>query len=99
MIEVKTVLREPYLAFKPIPLKIKIVFALREIPGNSVPDFLVGVTAATAMSLGLPLVTRNRIRSYAVARNIAIRGFVWSQPLRELHSAVMVVGDIGGFPF
>lgn len=52
-------IREPDSAFQPIPLTVEIAFALRQISRNSVPDLPDRVIAATALSLGLPPVTRD----------------------------------------
>ena len=51
---------EPDSAFQPVSLTVEIAFALREIPRSSVPDLPDRVIGATALSLGLPLITRDR---------------------------------------
>ena len=51
---------DPDSAFQPISLTVEIAFALREIPRSSVPDLPDRVIAATALSLGPPLVTCGR---------------------------------------
>jgi PIN domain nuclease of toxin-antitoxin system len=45
-------------AFLPAPLTAEIAFLLSEIPRSSRPDLPDRVVAATALTLGLPLVTR-----------------------------------------
>jgi PIN domain nuclease of toxin-antitoxin system len=47
-------------AFKVVPLDYNIASALREIPRDPVPDMPDRIIAATALHLGLPLVTRDR---------------------------------------
>lgn len=47
-------------AFKVCPLDHKIASALRSIPRNIVPDMPDRIIAATALHLGLPLITRDR---------------------------------------
>jgi PIN domain nuclease of toxin-antitoxin system len=46
--------------FKVVPLDYNIASALREIPRDLVPDMPDRIIAATALHLGLPLVTRDR---------------------------------------
>jgi predicted nucleic acid-binding protein len=52
-------LREPGSAAEAVPLTAEIAFALSKIPRASVPDLPDRVIAATALALGLPLVTRD----------------------------------------
>lgn len=47
-------------AFTIVPLDFKIPGLLRQIPRNIVPDMPDRIIAATALHLGLPLVTRDR---------------------------------------
>lgn len=47
-------------AFGVVPLDAQIAIALKRIPRNVVPDMPDRVIAATALHLGLPLVTRDR---------------------------------------
>ncbi len=47
-------------AFTVVPLDFQIADALRGIPRNLVPDMPDRIIAATALHLGLPLVTRDR---------------------------------------
>jgi len=47
-------------AFKVFPLDYNVVSALRSIPRDVVPDMPDRIIAATALHLGLPLVTRDR---------------------------------------
>jgi PIN domain nuclease of toxin-antitoxin system len=47
-------------AFSVVPLDSQIAGALRGIPRNVVPDMPDRIIAATALHLGLPLVTRDR---------------------------------------
>lgn len=47
-------------AFKVCPLDYNVASALRSIPRNVVPDMPDRIIAATALHLGLPLVTRDR---------------------------------------
>src|SRR5579864_2341505 len=47
-------------AFKVVPLDARVATALRRIPRNVVPDMPDRIIAATALHLGLPLVTRDR---------------------------------------
>lgn len=54
-------------AFEAIPLTAEIAFVLSRIPRNSVPDLPDRVIAATALALGLPLVTRDgKIRASGI---------------------------------
>ena len=58
---------QPGSAFRPAPLTAEIAFRLCEIPRNSVPDMPDRIVAATALVLGLPLVTRDgRIRASGI---------------------------------
>lgn len=52
-------LREPGSAFEAIPLTTEIAYRLKEVPRSSVPDLPDRVIAATALALGLPLITRD----------------------------------------
>jgi PIN domain nuclease of toxin-antitoxin system len=47
-------------AFKVVPLDAQVAAALRQIPRNVVPDMPDRIIGATALHLGLPLVTRDR---------------------------------------
>ena len=47
-------------AFEVFPLDYNVASALRSIPRNVVPDMPDRIIAATALHLGLPLVTRDR---------------------------------------
>jgi PIN domain nuclease of toxin-antitoxin system len=47
-------------AFKVFPLDYNVASALRSIPRDAVPDMPDRIIAATALHLGLPLVTRDR---------------------------------------
>jgi PIN domain nuclease of toxin-antitoxin system len=47
-------------AFRVVPLDSEIAKALRSIPRDLVPDMPDRIIAATALHLGLPLVTRDR---------------------------------------
>ena len=47
-------------AFRICPLDYNVANALRRIPREDVPDMPDRITAATALHLGLPLVTRDR---------------------------------------
>ncbi len=47
-------------AFRVVPLDFHVASALRGIPRNVVPDMPDRIIAATALHLGLPLVTRDR---------------------------------------
>lgn len=49
----------PGSAFRPAPLTAEIPFRLSEIPRSSVADLPDRVVAASALALGLPLVTRD----------------------------------------
>ena len=52
---------------QPVPLTIEIAVALKEIPRNSVPDMPDRIIAATALALGLPLVTHDgKIRASGI---------------------------------
>ena len=54
----------PGSAFESAPLTAEIAFRLSEIPRSSIPDLPDRVIAATALAMGLPLVTRDgRIRA------------------------------------
>jgi PIN domain nuclease of toxin-antitoxin system len=47
-------------AFVAVPLDARVAEALRTIPGKLVPDMPDRIIAATAVHLGVPLVTRDR---------------------------------------
>lgn len=47
-------------AFEVVPLDARIAVALRRVPRDVVPDMPDRIIAATALRLGLPLVTRDR---------------------------------------
>jgi PIN domain nuclease of toxin-antitoxin system len=44
----------------PIPLTVEIAAALQRVPRNEVPDMPDRIIAATALHLGVPLITRDR---------------------------------------
>ena len=61
---VDRVLLDPASGFRLAPLDLRVAEATREIPRYEVPDLPDRVIAATALALGLPLITRDgRIRS------------------------------------
>jgi PIN domain nuclease of toxin-antitoxin system len=47
-------------AFQVVPLDYNVANALRSVPRDAVPDMPDRIIAATALHLGLPLVTRDR---------------------------------------
>jgi len=47
-------------AFQVIPVNAAVVEALRNVPRSSVPDMPDRIIAATALHLGLPVVTADR---------------------------------------
>jgi PIN domain nuclease of toxin-antitoxin system len=49
----------PRSALEPVPLTMAIAIAMRQIPRDAVPDLPDRVIAATALALGLPLITRD----------------------------------------
>ena len=53
-------LRRPQPALVAVPLDAEVSDALRKIPAKIVPDMPDRIIAATALHLGLPLVTRDR---------------------------------------
>ena len=55
-----TELEAPSPAFTVVALDYRIASIMREIPRDLVPDMPDRIIAATAMHLGLPLVTRDR---------------------------------------
>ena len=60
-------INQPGSAFRPAPLTTEIAFRLSEIPRSSVADLPDRVIAATALALGLPLVTRDgKIRASCI---------------------------------
>ena len=57
-------LRSPEAGFRVAPLDLAVAVELRQIPRSSVPDMPDRIIAATALAMGLPLVTRDgKIRS------------------------------------
>ena len=57
----------PGSSVQPVPLTTEIAVALKKIPRNSVPDMPDRIIAATALALGLPLVTRDgKIRASGI---------------------------------
>ena len=57
----------PSSAVQPVLLTVEIAVALREISRKSVPDMPDRIIAATALALGLPLVTRDgKIRASGI---------------------------------
>ena len=54
------VLGQDNLAFKVFPVDYNVASVLRSIPRDAVPDMPDRIIAATALHLGLPLVTRDR---------------------------------------
>ena len=53
-------LRDKNPAFVAVPLDSLVAEALRTNPGNDIPDMPDRIIAATALHLGVPLVTRDR---------------------------------------
>lgn len=51
------VLADPVAGYKPIPLDVEIAQIIHQIPRNVVPEMPDRIIAATALYLGLPLVT------------------------------------------
>lgn len=47
-------------AFAVVPLDSEVASSLRKIPRDAVPDMPDRIIAATALHLGLPLITRDR---------------------------------------
>jgi predicted nucleic acid-binding protein len=65
--QLEEVLREPSSAFVPAPLTAEISFALKQVARDVVPDMPDRVIAATALTLILPLITRDtRIRALPI---------------------------------
>ena len=63
----RNALADPEFGLTPVPLDLWVADTLREIPRDRVPDLPDRVIAATALSLHLPLVTREgRIRSAGI---------------------------------
>ena len=61
------VLAEDHSPFQPIELTLEIARAVRRIPRSAVPDLPDRVIAATALAMGLPLVTRDgKIRASGI---------------------------------
>jgi PIN domain nuclease of toxin-antitoxin system len=58
--QLRRALRIPNGAFKVQPLSAEIAFRLGDIPRDSVPDLPDRIIAATALAMGLPLITRDR---------------------------------------
>jgi PIN domain nuclease of toxin-antitoxin system len=66
-VQFEQAIRDPSSAFETIELNEEIAFMLRRIPRGSVPDLPDRIIAATALSLGLPRVTRDgRIRASGI---------------------------------
>ena len=60
-------LRQPDSAFEPVPLTADIAFTLAQVSRSEIPDMPDRIIAATALALGLPLVTQDsRIRASQV---------------------------------
>jgi PIN domain nuclease of toxin-antitoxin system len=57
-------------AFRVVPLDGRVAMALKLIPRNVVPDMPDRIIAATALHLGLPLVTRDRRLQSAAIKTI-----------------------------
>jgi PIN domain nuclease of toxin-antitoxin system len=57
-------------AFVAVPLDSQVAEALRTIPGKLVPDMPDRIIAATALHLGVPLVTRDRLLQAAGIQTI-----------------------------
>ncbi len=67
LVRLDLALNQPGSAFRPAPLTAETAFRLSEISRDSVPDLPDRVIAATALTLGLPLVTRNeKIRASSI---------------------------------
>ena len=61
------VINQPDSDFEAVPLTVEIALRLREIPRSSVPDLPDRVIAATALALGLPVVTHDaKIRASSI---------------------------------
>ena len=59
LMRLRQALREPGSAFETVPLTAEIAFVPGGISRSSVPDLPDRVIAATALAIGLPLVTRD----------------------------------------
>lgn len=63
----RTALTQPRFGYSLVPLDLAVADAVRKIPRADVPDLPDRVIAATALAMGLPLVTRDRrIRSASI---------------------------------
>jgi len=68
LVSLRQELDNPSSAMEIAPLNLAVVDALASVPRSSVPDMPDRIIAATAVSLGLPLITRDaQIRSLSIA--------------------------------
>jgi PIN domain nuclease of toxin-antitoxin system len=62
--ELKTALADPDYVIQEVPLTAAVVDALRQVPRADIPDMPDRIVAATAVYLGVPVISRDgRIRS------------------------------------
>lgn len=62
-----TALRDPAIPVEAVPVDLDIVAAMEQVPRQHVPDLPDRIVAATALSRGLPLITRDqKIRALAL---------------------------------
>lgn len=67
LVRLDQVLAEGDFAFRIAPLTLEVAVALRWVPRDAIPDLPDRAIAATALSLGLPLVTRDeKIRASGI---------------------------------
>ncbi|MBL8177599.1 MAG: PIN domain-containing protein [Bryobacterales bacterium] len=65
--DIKKALRNPDHVFEEAPLQVPIVDAMRSVPRTDTPDMPDRIVAATAIHLGVPVISRDgRIRTSAV---------------------------------
>jgi len=68
LLQLDLAVNAPGSAFEASPLTTEIAFRLSEIPRSTVPDLPDRIIAATALTLGMPLVTRDgKIRALNIA--------------------------------